>query len=61
IHDRFCEMATTTTKTAGARVSEEGIIETFHYDDDDDEEIDAAKNGVALLLKKSTEVQMLSH
>ncbi|RYR03995.1 hypothetical protein Ahy_B06g083491 [Arachis hypogaea] len=45
-------MATTTTKTAGARVSEEGIIETFHYDDDDDEEIDAAKNGVAFLVYK---------
>ncbi|RYR24189.1 hypothetical protein Ahy_B02g057694 [Arachis hypogaea] len=44
IHDRFCEMATTTTKTAGARVSEERIVETFH--NDDDEVLDAAENEV---------------
>ncbi|RYR31936.1 hypothetical protein Ahy_B01g056883 [Arachis hypogaea] len=44
IYDRFCEIATTTTKTVGARVSEEGIVETFH--NDDDEALDAAKNGV---------------
>ncbi|RYR08843.1 hypothetical protein Ahy_B05g076669 isoform A [Arachis hypogaea] len=50
IHDRFCEMATTTTKTAGARVSEEGIVEIFH--NDDDEVLDAAENGVVLGLGK---------
>ncbi|KAL4293906.1 hypothetical protein AHAS_Ahas18G0174900 [Arachis hypogaea] len=38
-------METTTTKTAGARVSEEGIVETFH--NDDDEVLDDAENGVA--------------
>ncbi|XP_057756490.1 calcium sensing receptor, chloroplastic-like [Arachis stenosperma] len=50
IHDRCCEMATTTTKTAGARVSEEGVVETFH--NDDDEALDAAENGVAFLVYK---------
>ncbi|RYQ85262.1 hypothetical protein Ahy_B10g104767 isoform D [Arachis hypogaea] len=39
-------MTTTTTKTIGARVSEEGIVETIH-NDDDDEAPDAAENGVA--------------
>ncbi|XP_020988329.1 inactive casein kinase II subunit alpha-2-like [Arachis duranensis] len=38
-------MATTTTKIVEARVSEEGIIKTFH--NDDDEALDAAENGVA--------------
>ncbi|RYR37699.1 hypothetical protein Ahy_A09g042574 [Arachis hypogaea] len=39
-------MTTTTTKTVEARVSEEGIVKTFH--NDDDEVLDAAENGVAL-------------
>ncbi|KAL1366016.1 hypothetical protein HN51_013930 [Arachis hypogaea] len=35
-----------TVKTAGARVSEEGIVETFY---NDDEALDAAENGVAVV------------
>ncbi|XLT70486.1 hypothetical protein HN873_026925, partial [Arachis hypogaea] len=48
IHDRFCEMATTTTKNARARVSEEGIIKTFH--NDDDEVLNAAENEIVVIL-----------